>query len=204
MAKVKKFINDFYVNKLLLIFILFLNFQSLVKANDISDFEIEGISINISALDFMSKNEIKNNILPYFETKRKYYISNFTNDLKIYDQVEIYLKSNDNKYQIKSIVAGIFTSNLDVCLKQKKMIVNDLDKIFTNAKKLSGSKKHEADPTGKSVHYIDQYNINFPSHIRVECTQFSEDMLSKGLAQNSLNVVVMTKEINDWITSGYK
>ena len=187
-----------------MIFILILNFQSFSKADDISDFEIEGMSINKSVLDFMSVNEVLDNTLPYFETKRKYYITSILSNLKLYDQVEIYLKSNDNKYQIKSIVAGIFTSNLDVCLKQKKMIVNDLDKIFTNAKKLSGSKKHEADPTGKSVHYIDQYNINFPSHIRVECTQFSEDMLSKGLAQNSLNVVVMTKEINDWIVSGYK
>ena len=204
MAKIIKFINNFYVNRFLLIFILFLNFQSLVKANDISDFEIEGISINISALDFMSKKEIKNNILPYFDTKRNYYISNFASDLKLYDQVEIYLKSNDNKYQIKSIVAGIFINELDVCLDQKKKIVNELDKVFLNVEKLSGSKKHESDPTGKSIHHIDQYNLNYPNHIRVECTQFSDDMINSGLAQNSLNVVVMTKEINDWITSGYK
>ena len=98
MVKVKKFINNFYVNKFLLLFILFLNFQSLAKANDISDFEIEGISINISALDFMSSNEIIENTLPYFDTKRKYYISGVVNNLKLYDQVEIYLKSNDNKY----------------------------------------------------------------------------------------------------------
>jgi hypothetical protein len=38
----------------------------------------------------------------------------------------------------------------------------------------------------------------------VECTQFSDDMTNSGKAQNSLNVVVMTKEINDWIASGYK
>ena len=204
MVEVKKFINNFYINKFLLICILFLNFQSLVKANDISDFEIEGISINISALDFMSKNEIKNNILPYFETKRNYYISNFAIDLKLYDQVEIYLKSNDDKYQIKTIIAGIFINELDVCLDQKKKVVNDLDKIFLNVKKLSGSKKNETDPTGKSIQYIDQYNLDYPNHIRVECTQFSQDIINSGLAQNSLNVVVMTKEINNWIISGYK
>ena len=122
MVEVKKFINKSYINKFLLICILFLNFQSLVKANDISDFEIEGISINTSALNFMSKNEIKNNILPYFETKRNYYISNLAIDLKLYDQVEIYLKSNDDKYQIKSIIAGIFINELDVCLNQKKKL----------------------------------------------------------------------------------
>ena len=54
--------------------------------------------------------------------------------------------------------------------KTKKKIVNDLDKIFLDIKKISGSKKHEADPTGHSKHYIDQYNLGYPNHIRVECT----------------------------------
>jgi len=192
------------MNRLLLILILIFNFQSWTKADDIKDFEIEGMSINKSALYFMTVDEIVNNTLPYFETKRKYYISSFVGDLKLYDQVEIYLKSNDNKYYIKSIIAGIFIDELDQCLKQKKKIVNDLDKIFSNIKKISGSKKHEADPTGQSKHYIDQYNLGYPNHIRVECTQFSKEMINAGLAQNSLNVVVMTKEINDWVTGGYK
>ena len=192
------------MNRLLLILILIFNFQSWTKADDIKDFEIEGMSINKSALYFMTVDEIVNNTLPYFETKRKYYISSFVGDLKLYDQVEIYLKSNDNKYYIKSIIAGIFIDELDQCLKQKKKIVNDLDKIFLDIKKISGSKKHEADPTGHSKHYIDQYNLGYPNHIRVECTQFSKEMINAGLANNSLNVVVMTKEINDWVAGGYK
>ena len=192
------------MKKFFLCLILAISFQSLVKAEDISDFEIEGMSINKSVLDYMSVNEVLDNTLPYFETKRKYYVTGIVNNLKLYDQVEIYLKSNDNKYYIKSINAGIFIDELDQCLKQKKKIVNDLDKIFSNIKKISGSKKHESDPTGKSIHYIDQYNLGYPNHIRVECTQFSDDMINSGKAQNSLNVVVMTKEINDWIASGYK
>ena len=192
------------MKSLLLFFILTVSFQSWANSDDIKDFEIEGMSINKSALDFMTVDEILNNTLPYFETKRKYYILSVIDDLKLYDQVEIYLKSNDNKYYIKSINAGIFIDELDQCLKQKKKIVNDLDKIFSNIKKISGSKKHEADPTGLSKHYIDQYNLGYPNHIRVECTQFSKEMINAGLAQNSLNVVVMTKEINDWVAGGYK
>ena len=192
------------MKSLLLFFILTVSFQSWANSDDIKDFEIEGMSINKSALDFMTVDEILNNTLPYFETKRKYYILSVIDDLKLYDQVEIYLKSNDNKYYIKSINAGIFIDELDQCLKQKKKIVNDLDKIFSNIKKISGSKKHEADPTGQSKHYIDQYNLGYPNHIRVECTQFSKEMINAGLASNSLNVVVMTKEINDWVAGGYK
>ncbi|MDA7574396.1 hypothetical protein N8741_02195 [Candidatus Pelagibacter sp.] len=192
------------MKSLLLFFILTVSFQSWANSDDIKDFGIEGMSINKSTLDFMTVDEILNNTLPYFETKRKYYIVSVIDDLKLYDQVEIYLKSNDNKYYIKSINAGIFIDELDQCLKQKKKIVNDLDKIFSNIKKISGSKKHEADPTGQSKHYIDQYNLGYPNHIRVECTQFSKEMINAGLASNSLNVVVMTKEINDWVAGGYK
>ena len=43
----------------LLILILTFSFQSWTKADDISDFEIEGMSIGDSLLDFVSKNEIK-------------------------------------------------------------------------------------------------------------------------------------------------
>ena len=192
------------MKSLLLFFILTVSFQSWANSDDIKDFGIEGMSINKSALDFMTVDEILNNTLPYFETKRKYYILSVIDDLKLYDQVEIYLKSNDNKYIIKTIIAGLFIDDLDQCLKQKKKIVNDLDKIFSNIKKISGSKKHEADPTGQSKHYIDQYNLGYPNHIRVECTQFSKELINAGLASNSLNVVVMTKEINDWVAGGYK
>ena len=106
------------------------------------------MSINKSILDFISVNEVLDNTLPYFETKRRYYITGIVTNLKLYDQVEIYLKSNDNKYQIKSIIAGIFIKDFDAFLEKKKKIVNNFDKIFLNIKKLSGSKKHESDPTG--------------------------------------------------------
>ena len=43
----------------LLILILTLCFQSFAKADDIRDFQIEGMSIGDSALDFFSKSEIK-------------------------------------------------------------------------------------------------------------------------------------------------
>ena len=88
--------------------------------------------------------------------------------------------------------------------KKKKIIAKDLTQLFSNVKKISGKKKHEIDPKGKSYHYMDQFNLNYPNHIRVECTDFSKEILDSKIAQNSLNVVVMTKEINDWIYGGYR
>ena len=44
------------------VLILIFSFQSWTKADDISDFEIEGISIGDSALDFFTKEKIEKNI----------------------------------------------------------------------------------------------------------------------------------------------
>ena len=66
------------MKRLLLILILTFNFQALTKADDIRDFEIEGMSIGDSALDFMSINEIKEIIkstkdhYKYLKHPRKY------------------------------------------------------------------------------------------------------------------------------------
>ena len=43
------------MKRLLLILILTLSFQTLTKADDIRDFEIEGMSIGDSLLDFFNK-----------------------------------------------------------------------------------------------------------------------------------------------------
>ena len=47
------------MKRLLLILILTFSFQTLTKADDMSEFEIEGISIGDSALDFFSKEDIE-------------------------------------------------------------------------------------------------------------------------------------------------
>ena len=47
------------------IFIFIICFQPWTKAGDIKDFEIEGISIGDSALDYFSKTQIKNNSYTY-------------------------------------------------------------------------------------------------------------------------------------------
>ena len=48
------------MKRLLLILILTFSFQNLTKADDIRDFEIEGISIGDSLLDYFSQEEINN------------------------------------------------------------------------------------------------------------------------------------------------
>ena len=52
--------------------LFFLFFSSSVVAENISDFEIEGISIGDSLLDFFTENEIKNAIQDYSYNDNKF------------------------------------------------------------------------------------------------------------------------------------
>ena len=103
-----------------LILVLIFGLQSWIKADDVRDFQIEGFSIGDKLSETMSKKEISENIIPYFQNQRKYYIVGKVDDLSQYDQIEFYMKSNDNSYEIRTISAGIFISNLDECLEKKK------------------------------------------------------------------------------------
>ena len=52
------------------VLVLIFSFQSLVKADDIRDFEIEGMSLGDSALDYFSEEEIQKNKQNYFKNKK--------------------------------------------------------------------------------------------------------------------------------------
>jgi len=107
------------MNRLILILILTFNFQILAKADDIKDFQIEGMSIGDSLLDHLTEDEIINSKRNYFEDQRKYYVVAKFKNLKKYEVVDIYLKSGDKKYIIRTL-GGLMTSNLNKCLETKK------------------------------------------------------------------------------------
>ena len=101
--------------------ILIFGFQSWTKADDIRDFQIEGISIGDSLLDYVTKKEINLSKRNYVKNK-KYYVVGYDENLTIYDQVDIYLKSNDNKYIVRTLGGTIYMNKKD-CLTKKKQIV---------------------------------------------------------------------------------
>ena len=127
------------MKRLLLILILTLSFQSWTKADDIKDFEIEGISIGDSLLDYFSEEEIDNNNLD-LKTDLKFQrilILNTKNilsekyrsiktELETYDGMHIYIKSNDKNYIIHGIEGMLnFENDISGCrIKQNKILNN--------------------------------------------------------------------------------
>ena len=104
------------------VLILIYSFQSWTKADDISEFEIEGISIGDSLLSHMSKKEIKKaeeNITEY--PNSNYIVIFYNNKSQIYDEVEIVYNRQDTLYRIQAI-AGIVeeANNYQKCKIKKK------------------------------------------------------------------------------------
>ena len=196
------------MKKLFIIIIIFISFQSWTKADDIRDFEIEGMSVGDSLLEYMSIKEIKDSKRNYFKDKRKYYVVARVENLENYEVVDLYLKTGDQKYLIRTI-GGIIELDKDMCFPQKKQIAIELEKMFPNIKKEEFDKAHEYDKSKKSRQYQTVFFLkktkkaNDP-HIRVECTVWSEKVKKKDYFDDGLNVVAMTTEILNWIYSGYK
>ena len=118
--------------------ILIVSFQSLIKADDIRDFQIEGMSIGDSLLDYFTKEKIKK--------EKKFYklggklLDGYSkifkmNNNKVYDNVVLYFESDDRKYIIQGISGRkYYKNNINECYKAQDKIVNEIKLITPNAK----------------------------------------------------------------------
>ena len=189
----------------LLILILTLSFQTLSKADDIKDFEIEGMSIGDSLLDYMSKGEIKKNLRNYVSATSKYYVTSFS-DLKNYDSLDIYLKRNDKSYIIKSVIGFVFLDFKKCKIKMNK-VSKEIDQLFINSKKVdAGITEHQYDKTGNSKEYQIAYLLNKEyddDHVRMNCTDWSSKITKEKNWGDSFNIGSYSKEILKWINNGY-
>lgn len=187
----------FIMKWLLLILFLTLSFQSWTKADDIIDFEIEGMSIGDSLFDYFSESEIKEFAVTKYENSDKFYIlTTVTSKFELYDSLQFSVKKNDKKYEIYGM-AGIiwFEKNVNECLIKKKEIEKDLNIIFKNSKiEAYKEMKLPYDPTGKSQQLSQTQYIIENGLISIECTDFSESMtIEKGYTDN-LKIATFSKE----------
>ena len=134
------------------VLVLIFSLQSWTKADDIRDFQIEGMSIGDSALDFFKEEDILKNKYDFKDDEFK--SSDITSsEFKTYDAIQISFKSNDEKYIIYGISGMIgFKNNIAECYKKKDEIFLEMKELFTNAKiDNQGTYPHPDDATGEST-----------------------------------------------------
>ncbi len=172
----------FFMRIFLSVLILIFSFQSLTKADDIRDFQIEGMSIGDSLLDFFSETEIKSNIkTQYYEYKKNFqFIAIEIQDHESFEKyfgVQIHVKKKDSTFKIYGISGFNFCQdNVDDCYDMQKKIEKDFLIIFNNVKVKQYTTTHPADSTGKSKVKTIDYEFNNGDAISINVYNWSNAM----------------------------
>ena len=184
--------------------LLILSLQSWTKADDISDFQIEGISIGDSLLDYFSEEEIltQKKITGFLYPNKDYFTARLPNNFgNIYEYFQFQIKDNDPKYIIYSVEGINFFNDMKTCRKDHKKIYSDIKDLFPKSKEKTIDEKHSADPTGKSWAYETQLYLKNGGAILISCYDWSDEITAnKGMLDN-LKVIIDSKEFNEWLNT---
>ena len=196
------------MKRLLLILILTFSFKPLTKADDIRDYEVEGVKIGDSLLDYFTKEKIEDSVKTIYPNKKFYDIHiNVQSDQ--YDQLSYTVKNNDKKYIIKQLAGDKFyykpdsNTNIDkmhlACLKQKDKITEQFEKIFSVNNKKDYKHIYKTVDSGKSFSVVTDFNFEDRSAIRIYCNKFTKETINKREFFNGLSVSISPIKILNWL-----
>lgn len=187
------------MKKLLAIIVLSLCLITTSHADDISDFQIEGMSIGDSALDYFTIDELNDSmdIHDYLDEYRYYFLS--YSRAKEYEYLQITVKQNDKNFIIHDIQGHIFyDKNIKDCSKKMKEIKKDIDGVLNyNGTEDSGS--FPWDLSGKSTYERITYDIN-GGRAEIVCFDMSKEMESKG-KNDRFAITLSRDEFTQWLFS---
>ena len=187
----------------LIIFILIFSLQSWTKADDIRDFEIEGISIGDSLLEHFDKAEIEKMIKDFYPNSDEYYLLNYNDISKfdLFDSAGFHIKKDDTNFIIHSLKGGIYYPNqLDKCMDKKKAIYDYLKSLFVNVEPYEYDYKYNIDD-GKSIAYITDFEFANNDSIRIFCVNWSEITEEKRYFVDNLALSISDGYFLDWVTN---
>tara|TARA_Y100000310_G_scaffold46490_1_gene43187 strand:- start:591 stop:1187 length:597 start_codon:yes stop_codon:yes gene_type:complete len=191
------------------LFLVLFSFSAPSFADDISDFQIVGMSIGDSLLDYYSEEEIngkKKNFYPQDKNNEVYYIAfNLANN-PIYENILFHIKNNDNKYKILAISAAIwFKDNIEDCYQKKDLVVAEISNLFKNTEKEDqGKQLHEGDKTQKSFTTDVFFWFEDDSNILISCYDWSEELTEKNNFWDHLKVSINSRILKDFLNKIYQ
>ena len=101
------------------ILVLIFSLQSLTKADEVSEIIIEGLSVGDSALNFFTKEDIKNNTFDYYKIKSFVPVQMDKFDFfKTYDAVDFSYRRDDSKYIITGLNGILLIADPIECEKK--------------------------------------------------------------------------------------
>ena len=186
----------FFISIIVLIFSL----QSLARANDIRDFQIEGISIGDSLLKYYNLDQINNFFRNNYNNEKFYKLEiadqSLLNKLKKYDSLSFHFKKNDNKYIVQNLGGIIFYNEIGDCLSEKKIITKEISEALNikfNYRKLSATWDKN------TKYYQSEGEIGEGGVVAITCYDWSKkDEENNGWTDN-LSIDIYNKEVATFI-----
>ena len=187
----------------LYLFLLLFSLQTSSWADDIRDFQIEGVSLGDSALDYFTEEEIEESEKIFYEHNKFITVLFYKHpSLKVYDSASFIYKPNDKKYKIYGVEGTLYFRNSVIdCYKKQDDIVSELSKLFGNEAKINTyTGKHRDDKSGNSKYTVSDFDFKTGSSVRVMCYDWSEKMTEKNRWYDSLLVVINSAEFMNFLT----
>tara|TARA_B100000767_G_C19445206_1_gene401674 strand:- start:7 stop:600 length:594 start_codon:yes stop_codon:yes gene_type:complete len=191
------------MNKLLLILILTFSFQSLIKADDIRDFQIEGMSIGDSLLKYVEKAFIDKEKY-FYPSSKKFGVLNINPannrlvDFKTFDTVQFNFVDSDPKYKIHNLRGKIlYKEGIDMskCVNKKSEIAKELEQLFDVKGRDDKKGNHRNDESGKSKVVSTFLFFTTGGRASIQCYNWSKDMKF----YDNLSVAINTEEFSNWL-----
>ncbi len=190
---------------LIIFFIVF--FSSLVFSNEISNYQIEGISIGDSALEHVSEDLVISEIkrtsehYKYLNNPDKFgevYIRD--GNFNTYSHISIFVKRDDEIYKIFMIRGMITFDVLSDCLDLQKEIEMEFEDLFNNYEKTDYIYSPKLDPSGKSKKHDVYFDFPNGDNVTLQCSDWSEKIKQENNWVSGISVALLTNEFNDWIS----
>jgi len=184
------------MKRLLLILILTLSFQSWTKADDISEFEIEGMSIGDSLLDHFTKEEIKDNIRDYY-TDNEYTVTELDSNNSDYRYIQVHYRTDDKKLTIYSIDGLFKIENMQKCIIKKDGIVEQMSKLFPTLKKELSPNVEMV--SGHGVMHATTFYFVSGDYTEVTCYDYNKKIEDEEGWKDHGRVSIVNDKLNQWI-----
>ena len=183
------------------VLVLIFSLQSLTEADDIRDFEIEGISIGDSLLEYFDENEIKSSYKKASFYKNNAFAVIFVkNNSKKYDRIQVTVKPDDKKHVVFAIEGIIdFDKKINECNEKKKSIIDDLKHLFVDYERLDDDRAYAADKTNKSFSYSTWFFLNTGGFISVSCTKMGKEVRKSHGWTDELSIAVTSEEMETFL-----
>jgi hypothetical protein len=184
----------------IIVLVLIFSFQSWTKADDIRDFEIEGISIGDSLLKYYNLDQINNFFRNNYNNEKFYKLEiadqSLLNKLKKYDSISFHFKKNDNKYIVQNMGGIIFYNEIEDCLSEKKIITEEISEAL-NVKLTY--RKLSATWDKNTKYYQSEGEIGKGGVVAITCYDWSKkDEENNGWTDN-LSIDIYNKEVATFI-----